>query len=79
LIFENISSKKWQVFFSKTSDFCSKGSKQQKMAIAVDFRASAGREFLWTTGEKTGFSRVHCEVPKQPNLEFSYRGLKPSP
>jgi hypothetical protein len=34
------------------------------MARDIDFRASGGRESLWTTGEKTGFSRVHCEVPK---------------
>jgi hypothetical protein len=26
----------------------------------------------WTTGEKEGFSKAHCEVPKQPNLDFSF-------
>jgi hypothetical protein len=45
---------------------------QQKMARDIDFRAPGGRESLWTTGEKTGFLRVHCEVPKQPNLDFSF-------
>jgi hypothetical protein len=37
-----------------------KGWNQQKMARDIDFRALGGRESLWTTGEKTGFSRVHC-------------------
>jgi hypothetical protein len=45
------------------------------MSRDIDFRAPGGHESLWTTGEKTGFSRVHCEVPKQPNLDFSFRGL----
>jgi hypothetical protein len=40
------------------------------MAGGIDFRAPGDRELLWTTGENTGFSRVHCEVPKQPNLKF---------
>jgi hypothetical protein len=52
-----------------------KGLNQQKMARDIDFRAPGGRESLWTTGEKTGLSRVHCEVPEQPNLDFSFRGL----
>jgi hypothetical protein len=45
------------------------------MAFNVDFLAPGGHESLWTTGEKIEFSRVHCEVPKQPNLEFSFQGL----
>jgi hypothetical protein len=56
-----------------------KGLNQQKMARDIDFRAPDGRESLWTTGEKTGFSRVNCEVPEQLNLDFSFRGLYPSP
>jgi hypothetical protein len=52
-----------------------KGLNQQKMTIDIDIRASGGRESLWTTGEKTGISRVHCEVPKQPNLDFSFQEL----
>jgi hypothetical protein len=51
---------------------------QQKMTRDIDFRVPGGRESLWTTGEKTGFSRVHCEVPEQPILDFSFRGLQPS-
>jgi hypothetical protein len=53
-----------------------KGLNQQKMARDIDFRARGGRESLWNTGEKTEFSRVHCEVPY---LDFSFRGLKPTP
>jgi hypothetical protein len=45
------------------------------MAKDIDFKAPGGRDSLWTTGEKTGFSRVHCEVPEQPNLVFSFQGL----
>jgi hypothetical protein len=41
------------------------------MAKGIDFQAPGCRESLWTTGEKTGFLRVHCEVPEQPNLDFS--------
>jgi hypothetical protein len=52
-----------------------KGLNQQKMTRDIDFRAPDGRESMWNTGEKTGFSRVHYEVPKQPNLNFSFRGL----
>jgi hypothetical protein len=48
---------------------------QQKMYIDIDFRALGGRESLRTTGEKTGFLRVHWEFPKQANLDFSFRGL----
>jgi hypothetical protein len=44
-----------------------------------EFWPSAGRESLWTTGKKVGFSKAHCEVPKQPNLDFSFRGLRSSP
>jgi hypothetical protein len=52
---------------------------QQYMAKDIDFQAPGGRESLWTTGEKPGFSRVHCEVSEQPNLDFSFRGLQPYP
>jgi hypothetical protein len=45
----------------------------------IDFRPSADRESLWTTGKKVGFSKAHCEVQKQPNLDFSFRGLNPNP
>jgi hypothetical protein len=41
-----------------------KGLNQQKMAKDIDFRAPGGHESLWAAGEKTGFSRVHYEVPK---------------
>jgi hypothetical protein len=51
------------------------GLNQRKMARDIDFRAPGGRESLRTIGEKSGFSRVHCEVPEQPNLDFSFRGL----
>jgi hypothetical protein len=40
---------------------------------------TTGRECLWTTCEKVGFSKAHCEVQKQPNLDFSFRGLNPIP
>jgi hypothetical protein len=51
-----------------------------KMLKEIDFWPSAGRESLWTTGEKVGFtSKSHCEVQKQPNLYFSFRGLNLSP
>jgi hypothetical protein len=49
------------------------------MLKEINFWPSAGRESLWTTGEKVGFSKAHCEVPKQPNLDFSFWGLNPSP
>jgi hypothetical protein len=63
-------------FFQKfKKNLVSKGLNQQKIARDIDFQAPGGRESLWTTGEKTGFSRVHFEVPKQPNLYFSFRGL----
>jgi hypothetical protein len=63
-------------FFQKfKKNLVRKRSKQQKMAIDIDLRAPGGRESLWTTGEKTGFLRVHCEVPEQPNLDFSFEGF----
>jgi hypothetical protein len=65
-----------KTIFSKIQkDLIKKDLNQQKMARDIDFRALGGRESLWTTGEKTGFSRVHCEVPRQPNLDYSFRGL----
>jgi hypothetical protein len=48
------------------------GSNHDKMLKEIDFGPYAGRESLWTTGEKVGFSKAHCEVPKQPNLNFSF-------
>jgi hypothetical protein len=45
----------------------------------IDFWLSTGREFLRTMGEKVGFLMAHCEVQKQPNLDFSFRDLNPSP
>jgi hypothetical protein len=48
-----------------------------KMLKEIDFWPSAGRESLWATGEKVGFSKAHCEVQKQPNLDFFFRGLNP--
>jgi hypothetical protein len=42
-----------------------KGLNQQKLARDIDFRGPGDRKSLWTTGGKTGFSRVHCEVPEQ--------------
>jgi hypothetical protein len=63
-------------FFQKfKKNLVTKSLNQQKMARDIDFRAPGGRESLWTTGKKTGFSRVHCEVPEQPNLDFPFRGL----
>jgi hypothetical protein len=49
-----------------------KGLNRQKMARDIYFRAvnPCGLQ-----AKKTGFSHVHCEVPKQPNLDFSFRGL----
>jgi hypothetical protein len=64
------------IFFQKIKkNLVKKGLNQQKMARDIDFRAPGGRESLWTTGEKNRFSRVHCEVAEQPNLDFSFRGL----
>jgi hypothetical protein len=50
----------------------SKNWNHQKMSRATGFWPSAGRESLWTTGKKVGFSKAHCEVQKQPNLNFSF-------
>jgi hypothetical protein len=49
------------------------------MLKEIDFLPSAGRESLWTTAEKLGFSKAHCEVQKKSNVDFSFRGLNPSP
>jgi hypothetical protein len=38
----------------------------------LDFQAPSDCEFLWTTGEEIEFSLGHCEVPKQPNLDFYF-------
>jgi hypothetical protein len=43
-----------------------------KMLKGINFLPSAGRESLWTAGEKGRFSKSHCEVQKQPNLDFSF-------
>jgi hypothetical protein len=60
-------------FFQKfKKNLVKKGLNQQKMSRNIDLRAPGGRESLWTTGEKTGFSHVHCEVPEQPNLDFFF-------
>jgi hypothetical protein len=44
----------------------------QKMPRETGFWPSAGRESLWTTGEKVGFSKAHCKVQKQAKLNFSF-------
>jgi hypothetical protein len=31
------------------------------MLKEIDFSPSAGRESLWTTGKKEGFSKAHCD------------------
>jgi hypothetical protein len=49
------------------------------MLKEIHFWPSTGRESLWATGEKVGSSKAHCEVQKQPNLDFSFRGPNPSP
>jgi hypothetical protein len=49
------------------------------MLKEIGFSPSAGRESLWTTGEIVGFSKAHCEVQKQPNLDLSFRGQNPIP
>ena len=49
------------------------------MPRKIDFQASAGRESLWTTGEKPQFSWAHCEVQKQPFLVLTFWGLHSSP
>jgi hypothetical protein len=54
------------------------GRNHYKMLKEIDFCPSAGRESLWTTGERVRFSKAHCEVQKQPNLDFSFRGVNPS-
>jgi hypothetical protein len=46
-----------------------KGLTQQKMARDIDFRAPDGRESLWTTGEKTRFSRALTQ-PKAQGLSI---------
>jgi hypothetical protein len=66
---------KTMFFKNSKKNLVGKSLNQQKIARDIDFRAPGGRESLWTTGEKTEFSRVHCEVPEQPNLDFSFRGL----
>jgi hypothetical protein len=38
------------------------GWNHYKMLKEIDFWPSAGRESLWTTGEKVGFSKAHCDV-----------------
>jgi hypothetical protein len=53
------------------------GWNHKKMPRETGFWVSAGRESLWTTGEKVRFSKDHCEVQKQPNLIFSFWGLYP--
>jgi hypothetical protein len=55
------------------------GSNYDKMLKEIDFGPFAGRESLWTTGEKVGFSKAYSEVQKQPNLDFSFRGLNTRP
>jgi hypothetical protein len=48
------------------------GWNHQKMLRETGLWPSASRESLWTTGEKIGFSKAHCEVQKQPNLNFPF-------
>jgi hypothetical protein len=40
----------------------SRGLKPHYKMLKVDFRPSSGRESLWITGKKVGFSKAHCEV-----------------
>jgi hypothetical protein len=42
------------------------------MLKGIDYGPFAGYESLWTTGEKVGFSKAHCEVQKQSNLNISF-------
>jgi hypothetical protein len=65
------------IFFKNSEELDLERIKPTKKASDIDFRAPGGREFLWTTGE-IEFSSVHCKVPKQPNLKFSFQGLQPS-
>jgi hypothetical protein len=60
--------------FQLSSIIFFKNSMVEKTARDVDFQAAGGHESLWTTDEKIEFSRVHCEVTKQLNLDFSFRG-----
>jgi hypothetical protein len=42
------------------------------MLKKIDFGPFAGRDSLWTTGEEVGFSKTHCKIQKQPNLDLSF-------
>jgi hypothetical protein len=70
----------WKKIFQEfRKKMVQEGWNYYKMLKEIDFWPSAGRESLWTTIEKVGFSKAHCEVQKQPNLDFSVRGLNPRP
>jgi hypothetical protein len=70
----------WKKILQKVQkEMVQEGWNYKKMPRENEFWPYAGRESLWTTGEKVGFSKAHCEVQKQPNLDFSFRGLNPSP
>jgi hypothetical protein len=68
------------IFFQKLQNkIVQKGWNHHKMLKEIDYWPSAGRESLWTIGEKVGFSKAHCAVQKQPNLDFAFRDLYSSP
>jgi hypothetical protein len=70
----------WKKIFLKfQKKMVQEGSNHDKMLKEIDFAPFAGRESLWITGEKVGFSKAQCKVQKQPNLDFSFRGLNTSP
>jgi hypothetical protein len=62
-----------EFFFQKfQKKMVQEGRNHQKMLRETSFWPTAGRESLWTAGGKVGFSKAHCEVQKQPNLDFSF-------
>jgi hypothetical protein len=70
LVLPNFDRKK--IFQKFQNNMVQEGWNHQKMPRETGFWPSAGRESLWTTGEKVGFSKAHCEVQKQSNLNFSF-------
>jgi hypothetical protein len=95
LIFEIFFLKKWHGFSSKSWTFpCSTKIwlekdfpkiPKTKLFRRVSTIIKSSRILIFdhllavNIGEKVGFSKAHFEVRKQKNLDFSFRGLNPSP
>jgi hypothetical protein len=62
----------WEFFFQKfQKKMVQESWNHEKILKEIAFGPFAGRESLWTTGEKVGFSKPHCEVQKQSGFLFS--------